>query len=42
MVAAIASTIVHQSLIGLALGVLFERTRNLLVATVVHVALNRM
>lgn len=42
LVPAIASTIVHQSLIGLALGVLFERTRNLLVPSVVHVALNSM
>ena len=40
LVPAIASTIVNQSLLGLALGVLFERTRNLLVPTAVHIALN--
>ncbi|WP_029704510.1 CPBP family intramembrane glutamic endopeptidase [Arthrobacter sp. TB 26] len=39
---AIAVTIVQQSLIGLALGILFERTRNLLVPSVVHIALNSM
>ena len=39
---AIAITIVQQSLIGLALGILFERTRNLLVPSVVHIALNSM
>lgn len=39
---AIATTIVQQSLMGLALGVLFERTRNLLVPSVVHIALNSM
>lgn len=39
---AIAITIVHQSVIGLALGILFERTRNLLVPSVVHIALNSM
>lgn len=42
LVPAIASTVVHQSLLGLALGILFERTRNLLVPSVVHVALNSM
>lgn len=42
LVPALASTIVHQSLIGLALGILFERTRNLVVPSVVHVALNSM
>ena len=42
LMVAIASTIVNQSLVGLALGVLFERTRNLLVPTVVHIALNSM
>jgi membrane protease YdiL (CAAX protease family) len=39
---AIAITIVHQSLVGLALGILFERTRNLLVPSVAHIALNSM
>ena len=39
---AIAIIIVQQSLIGLALGILFERTRNLLVPSVVHIALNSM
>lgn len=39
---AIAITIVQQSLLGLALGILFERTRNLLVPSVVHIALNSM
>ena len=39
---AIASTILNQSLVGLALGVLFDRTRNLLVPSVVHIALNSM
>ena len=42
LVPAIASTIVHQSLLGLALGVLFERTRNLVVPTVMHIALNTL
>jgi membrane protease YdiL (CAAX protease family) len=39
---AIAITIVQQSLLGLAFGILFERTRNLLVPSVVHIALNSM
>ena len=39
---AIAITIVQQSLPGLSLGILFERTRNLLVPSVVHIALNSM
>jgi membrane protease YdiL (CAAX protease family) len=39
---AIAVTILQQSLIGLALGTLFERTRNLLVPSVVHIAVNSM
>ena len=39
---AIATTIVQQSLIGLALGILFERTRNLVAPSIVHIALNSM
>lgn len=39
---AIAITIAQQSLIGLALGILFECTRNLVVPSVVHIALNSM
>jgi hypothetical protein len=39
---AIAIIIVQQSLLRLALGILFERTRNLLVSYVVHIALNSM
>lgn len=39
---AIAIIIVQQSLAGLAFGILFERTRNLLVPSVVHIALNSM
>ncbi|RAX47770.1 hypothetical protein DQ353_18530 [Arthrobacter sp. AQ5-05] len=39
---AIAITIVQQSLLGLSLGILFERTRNLLVPSVVHIAVNSM
>jgi membrane protease YdiL (CAAX protease family) len=39
---AIAITIVQQALIGLAFGILFERTRNLLVPSVVHIAVNSM
>jgi membrane protease YdiL (CAAX protease family) len=39
---AIAVIILQQSLIGLALGTLFERTRNLLVPSVVHIAVNSM
>jgi len=42
LVPAIASTIVNQSLVGLALSVLFERTGNLFVPTVVDIALNSM
>ncbi len=40
LIPAIASTIVYQSLFGLAFGILFERTRNLLVPSVAHVVLN--
>jgi membrane protease YdiL (CAAX protease family) len=39
---AIAMTIVQQGLLGLAFGILFERTRNLLVPSVVHVVVNSM
>ncbi|MEO6533856.1 MAG: CPBP family intramembrane glutamic endopeptidase [Pseudolysinimonas sp.] len=39
---AVAITIVQQSLLGLALGILFERTRNLLVPSVVHILINSM
>lgn len=37
---ALASTIVNQAVIGLAFGVLFERTRNLLAPSVVHILAN--
>lgn len=37
---ALASVIVSQAVAGLAFGVVFERTRNLIAPTVVHVALN--
>lgn len=40
LIPAIASTIVYQSLFGLAFGIVFERTRNLLVPSVAHVVLN--
>ncbi len=39
---ALASTVVQQAVIGLAFGVLFERTRNLLAPSIVHVVLNSM
>ncbi len=39
---ALASTIVNQAVIGLAFGVIFERTRNLLVPSVAHVLVNSM
>lgn len=39
---ALASTIVHQATIGLAFGIVFERTRNLLAPTVAHVLANTM
>jgi membrane protease YdiL (CAAX protease family) len=39
---ALASVLVHQSVIGLALGVIFERTRNLLAPSVVHVLVNSL
>jgi membrane protease YdiL (CAAX protease family) len=37
---ALASTLVHQATIGLAFGIVFERTRNLLAPTVAHVLAN--
>ena len=40
LIPAIASTIVYQSLFGPAFGIMFERTRNLLVPSVAHVVLN--
>ncbi|WP_411733790.1 lysostaphin resistance A-like protein [Paeniglutamicibacter sp.] len=39
---AIAITIVQQGLLGLSFGILFERTRSLLVPSVVHIAVNSM
>jgi membrane protease YdiL (CAAX protease family) len=39
---AIASTLVHQAVLGLLFGVLYERTRNLLAPSAVHVVLNSM
>ena len=42
LVPALASTIVHQSVIGLAYGIVFERTRNLLAPSVAHVLINSM
>lgn len=39
---ALASTIVHQATIGLAFGIVFERTRNLLAPSVAHVLANSM
>ncbi len=39
---ALASTIVHQAAIGLAFGIVFERTRNLLAPTVAHILANSM
>ena len=37
---ALASTLVHQAVIGLAFGIVYERTRNLLAPTVAHVLAN--
>jgi membrane protease YdiL (CAAX protease family) len=37
---ALASVIVHQAVVGLAFGVIFERTRNLLAPSVVHIVVN--
>lgn len=39
---ATASTIVNQAVIGLAFGVLFERTRNLLMPSIVHILINTL
>lgn len=39
---ALASTLVNQAVIGLALGVLFERTRNLLAPSLVHILINSL
>jgi membrane protease YdiL (CAAX protease family) len=39
---ALASTVVNQAVIGLALGVLFERTRNLLAPSVAHIIANSL
>lgn len=39
---ALASTIVYQAVIGLALGVIFERTRNLLAPSIVHIIVNSL
>ena len=38
----LGSTIVHQFVIGLAHGIIYERTRNLLVPSVAHVLINSM
>jgi membrane protease YdiL (CAAX protease family) len=37
---ALASVLVHQAVVGLALGVIFERTRNLLAPSIVHIIVN--
>jgi membrane protease YdiL (CAAX protease family) len=42
LVPALASTVAHQAIIGLAFGILFERTRNLLAPSVAHVLINSM
>ena len=39
---ALASTLVHQAVVGLGFGVIFERTRNLLAPSVVHVVANSL
>ncbi len=39
---ALATVIVHQALIGLALGVIFDRTRNLVAPSIVHVVINSL
>lgn len=39
---AVAATLVNQAVLGLAFGIIFERTRNLLAPSVVHVLLNSM
>lgn len=40
LIAAVAYTIVHQAVLGVAFGVLFARTRNLAAPSAVHVLLN--
>jgi membrane protease YdiL (CAAX protease family) len=37
---ALASVLMHQAVVGLAFGVIFERTRNLLAPSVVHIVVN--
>lgn len=37
---ALASVLVHQAVVGLAFGVIFERTRNLVAPSVVHIVVN--
>ena len=39
---ALASTIVNQAVIGLAFGVIFERTRNLVAPTIVHILVDSL
>lgn len=39
---ALASTVVYQAVVGLAFGVIFERTRNLLAPSVVHIVVNSL
>ncbi len=39
---ALASTLVHQAVIGLAFGVIFERTRNIAAPSIVHVIVNSL
>jgi membrane protease YdiL (CAAX protease family) len=42
LLSALAVGIVHQATIGLAFGIVFERTRNLLAPSVAHVLANTM
>ena len=39
---ALASTIVNQAVIGLAFGVIFERTRNLVAPTIAHILVDSL
>jgi membrane protease YdiL (CAAX protease family) len=39
---ALASTIVYQAVLGLAFGVVYERTRNLVAPTIVHILVNSL
>jgi membrane protease YdiL (CAAX protease family) len=39
---ALASSIVNQAVVGLALGVIFERTRNLIASSAVHISVNSL